>query len=150
MNRKGVICLGNPLRGDDGISKVLIRELKEEGLPSGVEIFDVGTGGINALHVLERLDKVIIVDAVSFGGSPGDHVFFEPGEVSSLLAPKNSHESDLLKVLELSKSLDEMPEKVLIMGVQPKDTSMGEGLSPKLEEKVPELLDELRKSVDEL
>lgn len=147
MERKGVVALGNPFRGDDGISTVLARELDNEYLPSNIEIFDAGTGGIKVLHILEKLDKVILVDAVFFGGEPGEYVFFKSDEIESLKASGGSHDSNIFEVLELSKELHEGPDEVLLMGIQPKDVSMHEELSEELKEKVPVLLAELRKKI---
>ncbi len=147
MERKGVVALGNPFRGDDGISTVLARELDNEDLPSNIEIFDAGIGGIKVLHILEKLDKVILVDAVFFGGEPGEYVFFESDEIESLKASGESHDFNIFEVLELSKELHEGPDEVLVMGIQPKDVSMHEELSEELKEKVPVLLAELRKKI---
>lgn len=150
MESKGVIGLGNSFRGDDGISEVLINRLSGENFSSEVEFFDIGMGSLKALHVLRKLDKVIILDAVFFGGSPGEYVFFDPEEVRSLNRSKNPHDSTLFEVLELSKKIQELPKEILIMGIQPKDVSLRNGLSPELESKVPELLDVLRRRVVEL
>ncbi|KXA95709.1 hypothetical protein AKJ65_01100 [candidate division MSBL1 archaeon SCGC-AAA259E19] len=150
MARKGVIGLGNPVRGDDGISEVLIRRLSEESSPSDVEFIDIGTGSVKALHVLGRLDKAIILDAVFFGGDPGEYVFFDPEEVKSLKRSKNPHDSTLFEVLELSRKMEELPEEIQIMGIQPKDVSLKEGLSPELESEIPKLLNALRQKIAEL
>lgn len=150
MARKGVISLGNPVRGDDGISEVLIRRLSEESSPSDVEFIDIGTGSVKALHVLRRLDKAIILDAVFFGGDPGEYVFFDPEEVKSLKRSKNPHDSTLFEVLGLSRKMEELPEEIQIMGIQPKDVSLKEGLSPELESEIPKLLNALRQKIAEL
>lgn len=150
MLRKGVIGLGNPFRSDDGISEVLIRRLSKENSLSNVEFIDVGTGSIKALHVLKRLDKAIVLDAVFFGGDPGEYVFFNPEEVRSLRSSKNPHNPAVFKVLKLSKKMEELPKDMLIMGIQPKDVSLGDSLSPELESKIPELLDALRREIEEL
>lgn len=140
---KGVIGIGNTLKKDDGIGVKLARGIKNKELPSGTKVFAVGLGGIKVLHILKDLDKAIIVDAVRFGGEPGDYVFFSPEEVKSLKETKSSHESDLLEVLRLSKELGESPEKIVIMGIEPKDDSLGEEISPELKERYQELVNEL-------
>lgn len=150
MARKGVIGLGSSVRGDDGISEVLIRKLGEENFSSDVEFINIGMGSVKALHVLRRLDKAIILDAVFFGGDPGEYVFFDPEEVKSLKRSKNPHDSTLFEVLELSRKMEELPEEIQIMGIQPKDVSLKEGLSPELESEVPRLLDALRQKIAEL
>ena len=132
MNKKkklGIIGLGNLLKGDDGIGVKIIEELHHRKLPQNLSIYDLGTGGMKVLHVLKDLDKVLIVDAVRFGGEPGDHVFFEPNEIKSLKTPKGTHDSNLFEVIELSKQLEEIPRKIVIMGIQPNDTGFNKNLS---------------------
>lgn len=143
MGTKGIIGIGNLLRGDDGVSIKIVEKLREEKLPSDVEIFDAGTNEMKILHILKNLEKVIIVDAVIMGEKPGTFVFFEPEEVKSLNISRNPHNYNLLEILKISDELDEKPKKIFIMGIQPKKTSMKMGLSNELEEKIPELIGEL-------
>lgn len=146
----GVIGIGNPLNGDDGIGIALIQELEKRGIPPNISIFDAGTGGMKVLHFLKDLDEVIIIDAVHFGGEPGDFVFFEPDEVRSMNIPKGSHDSNLFEVLELSENLGEIPEKIIIMGVQPKNTEIGEDLSEDVENSIEDMLISLKKKIEDL
>lgn len=138
----GIIGIGNTLRGDDGIGVILAKKM-ERKVPSNVRVFDAGSGIIDILHILENLDKAIIVDAVHFGGKPGELKFFEPKEAKSLVESKKSHDLDLLEVLELSDLLEELPKQILIMGIEPKNISLRKGLSSTLENKIPELTKKL-------
>lgn len=147
---KAIIGLGNPLKGDDGIGVRLVREIEKRNIPSDIKVFDAGTRGMKILHLLNDLEEAIIIDAVHFGGDPGDSVFFTPADVKSLTKSQSTHDTDFLEVLELSKTLDEGPEKIVIMGVEPKDTSFGGGISSELEDKLPELIDDLFKKVMEV
>lgn len=147
LTMKGVIGIGNTLKGDDGIGMILAQKMEEREIPPDVKVFDAGTGGMKILHRLKDLEKAIIIDAVRFGGDPGDHVFFSPDEVKSLRESRGTHGTDLLEVLELSERVGEAPEDVLILGIQPKDDSTRSGISPELEKKIPEIMEELDKKV---
>lgn len=144
---KGVIGIGNPFKGDDGIGLKLLEEIEKKDIPEDVRTYDMGSETFDLIHVLKDLDKAIIIDAVQFGGSPGDYRFFTPDEVNSLKKSDTPHGTDILEVLSLSEKLDEMPEKILIMGVQPKDTDLGEGFSRPLESNVPELVEKLYEKI---
>lgn len=144
---KGIIGLGNPLKADDGIGVRLIQELKEKNLPSNVSVHDAGTGGMKVLHVLKDFEKVIIVDAVRFGGEAGDFLFFTPDEVRSLNESKSAHDSNIFKVLELSEKLEELPEKLIFMGIEPKNTGREDNLSSELEAKVPKFTEILYEKI---
>ncbi|MFW5904464.1 MAG: hydrogenase maturation protease [Candidatus Saliniplasma sp.] len=146
----GVIGLGNPLNGDDGIGIVLIQKLEERGKSPHISIFDAGTGGMKVLHFLKDLDKVIIIDAVDLDKEPGDFVFFNPEEVKSLKEPSGTHDSNLFEVLELSKDLGEIPDEIIIMGIQPKCTEIGEDLSDEVENNLENMLDSLEEMISEL
>ncbi|KXB05771.1 hypothetical protein AKJ49_00025 [candidate division MSBL1 archaeon SCGC-AAA382A03] len=146
---KGVIGLGNILQRDDGAGIILARELKKKNLPENIQVFDAGTGGMKILHILKELEKVIIIDVVNFGEKPGDFLFFTPSEVKSLRESKSAHESDFFDILKLSESLGETPQKIIIMGIQPKNTSAGEGLSPELEGNLSRMIDAVIEKLEE-
>lgn len=146
----GIIGLGNPLNGDDGIGIVLIQKLEKRGNFPNISIFDAGTGGMKVLHFLKDLDKVIIIDAVNLGKEPGDFVFFSPEDVKSLRNPSGTHDSNLFEVLELSEDLGEIPDEITIMGIQPKITDIGEDLSDEVENNIENMLDSLEEKISEL
>lgn len=147
---EAIIGLGNQLKGDDGIGILLVREIEKKELASNIEVFDAGIRGLRLLHLLKDLEKALIVDAVRFGGEPGDSVFFSPDEVESLNEFQSTHDMDFLEVLELSKTLEEEPDGIVIMGVEPKDTSFGESISPELKHRLPQLVEDLSKKAVEM
>ncbi len=140
---KGIIAIGNTLKRDDGIGIALLREIKERDFPKTVNTFEIGVASMDLLHVLGDLDKAMIIDAVHFGGPPGDFRFFTPKDVESLQESRGPHTTNILDVLELSEEMGELPEEIIIMGIEPEDTSFGEDLSHSLEEKFPELVEYL-------
>ena len=151
MKRIGVIGIGNPLRKDDGIGIVLLEKLieKKDELSSNTELIDGGTGGMNLLHLLARFDIAIILDAVNFDGHPGESRLFKLDEIRSQKISLNisTHEPDFLKVIQLSKKLEENPDELFIFGIQPKDTSFGSDLSTELQQKIESLLIRLQTEI---
>ena len=147
MKRIGVIGIGNPLRQDDGIGIILLERLVErkDDLPGGIEYIDGGTGGMNLLHLLARFDIVVLIDAVKFCGHTGESKLFKAEDVYSkkIQIRTSTHDSDFLKIMQLSKELGESPDEAYIFGVQPKDTSHGSNPSHELQQKIDLLLDNL-------
>ena len=141
--KAGVIGVGNPFRKDDGIGIVLLEKLieKKDDLPSDIEFIDGGTGGMNLLHMLALFDRVLIIDAVKFNDKPGTSKLFKSEDVCSKKSSINisTHESDVLKIINLSKELGEIPDELFIFGVQPKDTSSGNSLSSDLQQSIESL-----------
>ena len=144
MKKVGVIGIGNPLRRDDGIGIVLLEKLVERRneLPENVDFVNGGTGGMNLLHILARYDVVVVIDAVNFDGEVGESKLFKSEDVNSQKIPINMsiHESDVLKVIQLSKKLKECPNKLYFFGIQPKDTSFGQTISTNLEATIESLM----------
>ena len=124
----GVIGVGNPLRGDDGVGISVLEELRERGVGEELELIDGGTGGISLLHHLNRFRKVLMVDAIFFGGKCGEIHLFQLSDLKDEAIRISTHESGILDVLNLSKSLGELPE-VYVLGIQPEDVSFRTGLS---------------------
>jgi hydrogenase maturation protease len=146
----GVVALGNPLRRDDGLGVRLLEALRERDLPDDVELYDAGTGGMRILHKLADVDTVILIDVVRFGGEPGESVWFTPDEVESIREEGSSHDPNLFEAIELSRRLDEAPDRIRCLGVQPEDVSVGEGLSTPVENAIPDLLDAIEATIREL
>lgn len=59
----------------------------------------------------------------------------------------STHESDVLKIINLSKELGEIPDQLFIFGVQPKDTSQGDSLSSELQQSVESLALSLKNEI---
>jgi hydrogenase maturation protease len=127
-----ILGLGNPLRGDDGIGPCLVEALTHHNLPEGVTALDGGTGGWDLLRLLERWERVVIVDAADVGREPGEYVRFKPDDVhlTGTSDPLSLHHAGLSEVLALADALAlDLPEMV-IFGVQPAEIGWREGLSP--------------------
>jgi len=154
MKKIGIIGIGNPLRRDDGIGIVLLERLKKikEQLPPEIEYIDGGTGGMNLLHILARFDTVIIIDAVNFNEQPGKSRLCTikdfTHEDSSIKI--SSHESDIFKVLHLSKKLKENPDKLYFFCIQPKNISYGCNLSTELNDIINKLTYQLKKEIESI
>ncbi|MFW5905883.1 MAG: hydrogenase maturation protease [archaeon] len=77
MTDRAVVALGNPYRRDDGVGPALLEELAQRDLPD-VDLLDLGDATFELVHVLAAHDVVVIVDAVNFGGDPGEIAVFDP------------------------------------------------------------------------
>jgi hydrogenase maturation protease len=154
-----VLGLGNPLRRDDGIGPRVIKELRDRGLPEGVAALDVGTGGLDLLHVIEGWERVVIVDAAEVSGrtdqadrgrlAPGEFVRFTPDQAHLVEAAEcfSFHHAGLAEVLALARALGRPLPSIVILAVQPEDVGWGEGLSPDVKAGLPDLIDAVLKEV---
>jgi hydrogenase maturation protease len=150
--RIGVIGVGNPLMGDEGAGIAAIEALKERGLPPDVDLIDAGSVGMSLLHILRNYDAVMIIDAANFGGKPGEVRVFGPDEVKSVkgLRRESLHEADLLQVIELSRTLGELPEAVLIFAIQFKSVEHSMDMSEEVRSAVPEVVEAVVEKMGEI
>jgi len=164
-----VIGLGNPLRGDDGVGVRAIELLAALTLPPDVEVTDGGTQGLGIVNLMEGRRRVIVVDAADVGKPPGHFSRFALHEThllddSGLCADDSGlntrgktnlsiHAAGLREALLLAHALKMLPENVIIFGVQPNSLEWETGLSPAVEEGLPDLvaamLAEVRDSVQQ-
>ena len=130
-----IFGLGNPLMTDEGIGiHVLETIARRDDLPAGVEMIDLGTGGMRLLHQVEGRKKLIFVDCVKMGQQAGTLRRFRPDEVRSKKehARWSLHDGDLLETLALAEDLGTLPEDVVIFGIEPQRIEPGLELSPAL------------------
>ena len=148
--RVAIIGIGNPMMADDGIGPRLIAEL--QGSVPGVDLIDMGTGGMQLVHVLAGYDSVIIIDSADMGLAPGESRVFSPGDVVSFKETRaySLHDWDLLRSIEISRQLGEAPARIIILAVQPGRLEMREGLSPEVEKGIAGYIDEVRRSLKSL
>lgn len=147
---RGVIGLGNPLRGDDGIVPVLFDRLRATERVPDVELLEFGATTLRVVHALGAFDRVLIVDAVQFGADPGEYIICTPAALASRRESNGSHEMDLLEIVDLAGRMDEAPAVVRIFGIQPGSTELGSELSDALTWRLPELQDALEGAIADL
>jgi len=139
-----VLGLGNPLMSDEGIGGFLIEALskKQDNFPD-VEFIDAGTGGMSLLHLIADRDKVILVDCAYMNTEPGTIKKFTPQQVKSVknLAHQSLHEADVLKIIDISRELDQCPRQIIIFGIEPERVELGHKLSDALSSRVSDYLD---------
>ena len=134
--RSGRACLlglGNPDQGDDGLglrlSQVLAARLgggaSGEGDPLVIE---AGLAPERHLgKILEQgFEHVVFLDAVDFGGAPGEVMLADAAEMEACLPPISTHRISLGL---LAKCIEDRGARAWLVGVQPKSLAPGPGLS---------------------
>ena len=137
--RKFVLGIGNVLLGDEGVGCHVVHALEGIPLPD-VKIIDGGTCP-DAFQFLEDADKLIIVDAVKGGGTPGQIYRFHLEDITLEQKPFLSlHDVGLVDNL-MSMQLWRNIGEAVIIGVEPREINWGLELSPELQEKMPQIID---------
>ncbi|MEF8894423.1 hydrogenase maturation protease [Halodesulfurarchaeum sp.] len=146
-NQLGVFGFGNPLRGDDGIVPVLFDRIRAQEAAVDATLVEFGSRTFRVVHALRDFDRVLLVDAMRFGGEPGAVVVCSSGEVSSRSETTGSHELDLLELVELATQLENAPTEIRIFGIQPGPVDMDSALSDPVENRLPEIHAELMETL---
>lgn len=134
-----IICCGNLILGDEGFGIHVYNELEKLNLPKNVEIVDAGTGGLDILNFLEKADKVIFVDAVISGNSPGTiYRLTEKDLDGANLSVNSAHELKLEHVLKMAEQLFEKKPEIVIFGIEiEKIGNFSMELTPAVQKSIP-------------
>jgi len=136
---KFVLGIGNALLRDEGIGCHVAHALAEIPLPD-VQIIDSGTCP-DILQFPDDTDKLVIVDAVKGGGTPGQIYRFHLEDITLEQKPFLSlHDVGLVDNLILMQLWHNINEAVVI-GVEPGEINWGLELSPELQGKMPQIID---------
>jgi hydrogenase maturation protease len=135
-----IIGVGNAWRGDDAAGLMVARRLGQENLPQ-VEIAESpGTGG-SILEAWKNAARVIVVDAVVAGGSPGAIYRFDahdPAAKFPIFRSPSSHGWGVAEALGLGGLFQELPPVLLVYGIEGENFTLGEELSPAVAAAIPE------------
>lgn len=123
--RKVLLGVGNPLGRDDGVGVWVAERLAD----SDWTTVPAGQAPENVTGLLRRLcpDLLVVVDAADMRLPPGSFRRLPLSGVEGMLG--SSHALPLSFLLSL---LRELAREVVLIGVQPADLSLGEGLSPEV------------------
>jgi hydrogenase maturation protease len=143
-----IIGFGNILLGDDGAGIHVINELERMGV--NAELIDGGSNGMILISLVEKHDRIILVDAIS---SAHDIEDVELISAAELLNDANAWHfslhglslNDVLSMIERVYSREAL-EKISIMGIRISNIEESMALSPDVEascDKAIEILKEM-------
>jgi len=137
-----VLGLGNTIMSDDGIGPKVIEQLQQDAaLSENVVLLDGGTLGLDLLPHLERVKRLIIVDAVEIGQPAGSCVRLAGDEVPMALETKLSpHQMGMKDLLAVARLMGHLPDEIVLIGVQPASLEMDTELTPAVAAAMPTLL----------
>jgi len=145
MKPKRIIILGcgNILFGDDGFGPEVVQYLKENfEIPDDVDVIDAGTGVRNILFDLVlnpfKPDKVIIIDAVDIGRTPGEVFEIDISSIPSVKIDDFSmHQVPTSNLLRELKEICGVDVKVICVQVQYIPEEVKPGLSEVVKKAIP-------------
>jgi len=140
-----VLGLGNELLGDDGFGPVLVREIERKYGESAAEVecLDGGTQGLALLGRISRRKALIVLDALMTGQTPGTVSVFAGEEIfqRSCHRSTTAHEGNAGELLAAARLLQELPEQIFLVGMEPQTIRTQLGLSKAVEDALPVALE---------
>lgn len=133
-----IIGMGNEFRCDDGLGILIARNLKASMLPFST-IREMPRDGLNLLEMWKSQTHVILIDAMITGADVGTIHCFNPivEELSSNLFPPSSHSFDLAETIQFARYYANIPEVLLLYGIEGVRFEMGREFSPEVETAIP-------------
>ncbi len=131
MTRALVLGVGNILVQDEGIGVRALEWFQVHYACPDIEMIDGGTMGLDLLHYLTGKDHLLILDAIQADKSPGEITILTGDDVPAFLGMKISpHQIGVQDLLATAQLMGYTPPQVVILGVQPKNLSVGLDMSP--------------------
>ena len=123
-----ILGIGNTLRSDDGIGSILANRIKGK-IP--YIVYDSGPNPENYLGkiIKDKPDNIVIIDAVDFGGKPGEFKELEAEDIKTvnLFSTHNASISLTIDYLQNNLKVD-----IIILIIQPKTIALADTLSPEI------------------
>ena len=137
-----ILCTGYPYTCDTGFGYHVAKALEKMDLPENVECVEVGESASEFPHLIDGMDKMIVVDVFQTKDEPGTIVCLRPEEVPVTVdGVTDVAKFHLMETLEQIRMSGKCPE-TLFIGVVPKDVkTLGMQLSREIESKIPEVID---------
>ena len=136
-----VLGAGNLFRRDDGAGLAAARRLRET-LPGGVRVIEKEGDLASLLDAWAGAEAVVVIDATSSASPPGTIRRFEAHErpLPSVFSRSSTHAFGVAEAVELARVLGRLPASVVVYGIEGRDFTAGEGLSPDVAAAVDEVV----------
>jgi hydrogenase maturation protease len=119
-----VLGIGNLLWADEGFGVRCVEHLAAQWqVPDGITVMDGGTQGLYLLPYVQGAKRLIVFDAIDYGLEPGTMKRVEGDEVPRFMGAKKMslHQTGFQEVIAAADLTGQLPESLLLIGVQPED-----------------------------
>ena len=151
-NRALIASVGNILLSDHAFGAAVIRRLAARLLDDNVRVADFGIRSVHLAYEIlrEKYQTVIIVDAMSRGGAPGDLYILDPSQADgrdcdTVAAASLTSET----VIRLLRKLSARPKRLLFVGCEPQTLNQDIGLSEPVDHAVGKAVEIILRTLNE-
>ncbi|WP_372522617.1 hydrogenase maturation protease [Sulfuricaulis sp.] len=121
-DRVHIIGVGSPF-GDDRLGWVAAESLQRSSVlnslePGRIAISIMDRPGAMLLALWDEADHVILMDGVRSGAVPGTRHRLTAGDVTDTCIPATSHGFGIAAALQLAQVLENLPNRLLLRGIE--------------------------------
>ena len=137
-----VLGLGNLVHADDGVGIHAIHHLQRDPrVAPAVMLLDGGTQGLSLAAHISGFPKLLVIDAVDAGEQPGTLMRYEGDALKGLPGKPSVHQLGFADLIIALKLLEESPQEMVVIGVQPLSTEWSAELTAPVRDALPALFD---------
>jgi hydrogenase maturation protease len=143
-----LIGVGNRFRQDDAAGLEVASRLRATH-PPGIRVLEEEGEPGSLIQSFELMKEVLIVDAVSTDGRPGDLYRFDATQepLPAETFGSSTHSLGVGDAIELARELGRLPGRIAVYGIEGESFEAGEGLSPAVDATVSALVAELHEEL---
>jgi hydrogenase maturation protease len=136
-----IIGLGNSHGGDDAAGILVARGVASRG----IESMEQEGSPLDLIEMWQATDSVIVIDAVSSGCNPGTiHIWdVSVADLSKDVFRSSTHAFGLAEIVRLARTLDRLPKRLTIYGIEAARFEAGAPPSPAVLEAVERVIDQI-------
>lgn len=137
-----VIGVGNEFRNDDAIGIQVARKLRKLNI-SAIQVVENSGDGANLMEKWKGNEVVVIVDASASGSEPGMIFRFDAAKqkLPAQFFHYSSHDFSVAEAVEMSRTLGQLPKRLVIYGIEGENFTQGNDLTPTVKRSGEHLLD---------
>jgi len=143
-----IIGIGNAYRGDDAVGLRVAQDIKKEALVH-VTVSEQSGDGISLMDSWKDSDAVILIDAVHSGAQPGTIHRFDvhTQTIPTKFFHYSTHAFGVAEAIELARALKQLPQNLIVYGIEGKCFEAGIGLSLEVEKSAQEVVKRVKQDI---
>jgi hydrogenase maturation protease len=146
-----VIGIGNEYRADDAAGLLAARRLRDVA-GKGIAVLEQDGDGTRLMEAWAGAGLVCVVDAVYSSAAPGTVHSFEASAsaIPASVFRRSTHAFGLVEAIELSRTLSQLPDRLIVYGIEGRNFEAGGRLSDEVEAALDGVVQNLLKVMDSL
>lgn len=143
-----IIGIGNQYRGDDGVGLRIAQDIKKMS-HDHVTVIEQSGEGISLMDSWKDSDTVILIDAVHSCAQPGTIHRFDvhTQTIPAKFFHYSTHAFGVAEAIELARALKQLPQNLIVYGIEGKCFEAGIGLSLEVEKAVEEVMMRVKQDI---